>query len=83
MAVGECDTSETDLNLFMTTFFPSVTELLSTGLGVKRVLAASPWDFKDPRLLFLHPALERYLVISTSLHYFNISYIYIYKSEVV
>ena len=48
VAVAECDTSENDLNLFMTTFFPSVTELLSTGLGVKRVLAASLWDFKAP-----------------------------------
>ena len=63
VAVGECDTSETDLNLFMTTFFPSVTELLSMGLAAKIVIAASPWDFKDPCLLFLQPASERVCVL--------------------
>ena len=46
--MGECDTSEADLNLFMTTFFPSVTQLLSMGLDAKIVIAASPWDYKDP-----------------------------------
>ena len=47
-AVAECDTSETDLNLFMTTFFPSVTELTCGGLSAEIVIAASPWDYKDP-----------------------------------
>ena len=38
VAVGECDTSETDLNLFTITFFPSVTQLLPMRPAAKIVI---------------------------------------------